>query len=363
MFDFLSPELFPIHLLFVFIFGSLWGSFFGLCIARIPAGQSIVSPGSYCFACGEPIGWRHNIPLISYWQLRRRCYICGTVFGSRHFWIELLSGLLFAWAFWARGYTLTLFISWVFAGLLLVASFTDIDHWIIPDRISLGGTVIGLVLAAIPFPNAQREWMIFGQPAFYRDHLIWEAGPFNMWFAPSWRVGVGNAAVGAAFAYGLMWAIGKIGSLLFRKEAMGGGDVKLFACIGAFLGAVNCVFVLFISSLFGVVIGVALILIGRLRERRLTRKSEPSRAADTDIETLTAGAMDCLFPEDESADRALHAGERAVLLNVLSQTPPKRAFRHHLPFGPYLAAAAYLVMLYHPWITEFVKSYLNFFGA
>jgi len=361
IFDFFGPRFFPLHLILVFAFGSLWGSFFGLCIARIPAGLSVVSPGSYCFACGQAIRWNDNLPLLSYWLLRRRCRSCGTVFSSRHFWIELLSGLLFAWAFWARGYTPTILVSWIFTGFLLVGAFTDIDHWIIPDRVSLGGAAMGILLAAIPFPEAAREAVALGRDVFYSDNIIWEAGPFNPWGHAFW-VGPANAAAGAAFGYGILWIIGKVGSLIFRKEAMGGGDIKLFAGIGAFLGIVNCLYVLFVSSLLGVAIGLSLILISRLRQARKAHSGSDQTPA-IDAETLTARTMACLYPDEDPQDRTAHASERNVVLNVLSQPPPRRAFRHHLPFGPYLAAGAYLVMLYHPWITEFVKSYINFFGG
>jgi leader peptidase (prepilin peptidase)/N-methyltransferase len=345
MYDILDPALFPIHLFFAFVFGSLWGSFFGLCIARIPAGQSIVSPGSYCFACGKTILWHDNIPLISYWLLRGRCRACGTVFSSRHFWIELLSAVLFAWAFRALGYTWMVLPAWALTGLLIVATFTDVDHWIIPDRVSLGGAALGIAIAALPFP---------------RDaHNVWfQAGPF---VEEVWWTSPANALVGAAVGYVALWLIAKIGSAVFRKEAMGGGDVKLFACIGAFVGAVNLVYVLFLSSFLGVIVGVMLILVNRWRSARLS--DEPEQSAGRNPERLADAALAHLEADDEPTEAKERAEQRKVLLNLLTQPTPKRTFQHHMMFGPYLAAGGYLTMLYYPKIEGIVYAYLNFFGG
>jgi len=343
--DIFDPGLFPLHLVLAFVFGSLWGSFFGLCIARIPAGQSIVMPNSYCFACGQTIHWHDNIPLLSYWLLRGRCRRCGTVFGIRHFVIELLSGLLFAWVFWERGYTPTILVSWIFTGLLVIATFTDLDHWIIPDRISLGGVVIGLVLALIPFPHTSA-------------HIVWAAGPFPFYEDFYWTP-LANAAIGAAFGYGIMWLIGRIGSWIFRKEAMGGGDMKLLACIGAFLGFVNCIYVLFLSSVLGVLFGIAILIFDKVRQRRQLAAMEEEEVGDAD--ELATRALYALYPEIESQKPEFLIQEKNTLLSVLTRRPAVRAMRHHLPFGPYLAAAAFLVMLYHREIENLLGIYVNFF--
>lgn len=352
-----DPDLFYVHLTMVFVFGSICGSFFGLCIARIPAEQSIVAPGSYCFACGKSIVWKDNIPLISYWMLRGRCRWCGTAFSSRHFWIELLSALLFALVFYTRchpdhgGYTLTVVASLAFTGLLLVAAFTDIDHWIIPDGISIGGAVAGIALAFIPFSKDAQNIVYMAGPfgpagIFYIDAAAW-------WVAPA------NAAFGAAFGYGIIWLLGRLGSLLFRKEAMGGGDLKLMACIGAFLGYLNTIHVLFVGSFLGAIIGIALILWGRWKTTR--NRVEETEADRSQAEDLATRAIQAIFPDDESGEDAAPRPEQAALRNLLEKPPARPVSRHHLPFGPYLAAAAFLIMLYHEHLTEFINSYLNVF--
>lgn len=343
--DIFDPALFPLHLAFTFVFGALWGSFFGLCIDRIPAGQSIVKPDSYCFACGKTIRWFDNIPLLSYWLLKGRCRHCGTVFGLRHFFLELLSGFLFAWAFWQRGYTPTILVSWIFTGLMVIATFTDIDHWIIPDRISIGGVVIGLVLALVPFSHGL-------------DNIVWSAGPFPI-HEDDWWTPVANAAIGAAFGYGIMWLIGRIGSWIFRKEAMGGGDMKLLAAIGAFLGFTNCIYVLFLSSVLGVIFGVGMLLADKVRGSR--RPSAMHATAIPAPDELATRALSALYPEIETEKPGFLVSERSTLLSILTRQKPAPPMRHHLPFGPYLAAAGYLVMIYHEQIEGLVTVYFNLF--
>ncbi len=350
--EILDPQLYPLHVAFWFVFGSLWGSFFGLCVARIPAGQSIVLPNSYCFSCGQSLRWYDNLPLLSYWILRGRCRDCGTTFSIRHFMIELISGLLFAWVFiafvpkdhLASGYVPTLPVAWVFTGLLLIATFTDLDHWIIPDSISLGGTVLGLILSAIPFPHST-------------SNIIYQAGPFP-WGHDFWWSPLANACVGAAFGYGIMWLIGRLGTLIFRKEAMGGGDIKLFACIGAFLGFMNCVYVLFIASVLGVIFGVSMIIAARLHRRR--EQDQVDAAGEPSAEDLTHAALEALYPEQDVDQSPALQPQRNLLLNILTQRPPAPTLRHHLPFGPHLAMAAFLVMLYHEHIQKLVTLYLDF---
>jgi len=358
--DFFTPDLFWLHAAMVFAFGALWGSFFGLCIARIPAGQSIVVPGSYCFSCGKEIVWYDNIPLYSYVALGARCRWCGTVFSSRHFWIELLSGVLFVWAFHAQGYTLNLIPTWIFIGLLVISTFTDLDHWIIPDRVSLGGAAIGIVVAFIPWPAASQMAIEF-RPSAEFDNIVFHAGPFNAW-SEAWWTAPANAIFGAAFGYSLMWAIGKIGTLLFRKEAMGGGDMKLLACFGAFMGYINCLYTLVLACLLGSVIGISLIVYGRWQTRRMQDAGKGEDLDAQDSEALAIKAMASLYPDYDAEDPARRP-ERKALLHLLTQPSAGKVFRHHLPFGPYLAAGAFLVLLYHHVFKRCVDAYLSLSGG
>ena len=131
------------------IFGLIWGSFFNVCIYRIPAGKSVVLPGSHCGNCGTFIRWYDNIPLVSYLLLRGNCRDCGMHFSARYFFVELLTGVLFLGIFLKFGVTWTLPFHLIFASLLFIGIFTDIDHFILPDRFTLGGAAYALVVALI----------------------------------------------------------------------------------------------------------------------------------------------------------------------------------------------------------------------
>ncbi|OPZ07282.1 MAG: Type IV leader peptidase family protein [candidate division BRC1 bacterium ADurb.BinA364] len=185
------------------------------------------------------------------------------------------------------------------------------------------------------------------------------AGPFSA-EQRAWWTAAANAACGAGFGYGVLWLVGKIGSLMFRKEAMGGGDIKLFAAIGAFLGIVNCLYVLFLSSLLGASFGIASLIASRWRGGAGRASEEMGEA---DAESLTARAMEYIYPDETPTDDSGRTRDRAALLNLLTQPPPSRTMRRHLPFGPYLAMASFLVMLYQPYFDAFVQRYLGLFGA
>ena len=146
---FFDPYYRTLHLSMTFIWGACLGSFFNVCIYRIPLGLSLSFPGSHCYRCGHPVRWFDNIPLLSYWILRGRCRHCGATFSIRYFVVELLTALLFSLCFYKIGYSLAFLPALILVSLLIIATFTDLDHWIIPDRISLGGLAAGLLLAAI----------------------------------------------------------------------------------------------------------------------------------------------------------------------------------------------------------------------
>ena len=144
-FSFLTYEpFFPLYVFLSFLLGSLWGSFCNVAIYRMPVGQSTVTPRSYCYSCGSMISGWDNIPLISYLILRGRCRTCRVPFSARYAGIEFISGCLYMALFVQFWFCWALPLYFVFTSLLLIATFTDIDHWIILDRISLGGFVAGV---------------------------------------------------------------------------------------------------------------------------------------------------------------------------------------------------------------------------
>jgi len=214
----------PIHiqiLLFAFAFGAVMGSFANVVIHRLPQGLSIVAPGSRCPSCGSPIRWYDNIPIVSYLVLRARCRHCGTAISIRYPLVETLTGLLYAGLVWRIGVVPMTFVLALFCWALVTVSFIDLDHRIIPDVISIPGTVLGLAAGFLPG---------FPRPV---DSVI-------------------GAAAGGGFLFLILFAYEKI----MKDEGMGMGDVKLIAMIGAFLGWQALPVTILVASLTGTVAGI-----------------------------------------------------------------------------------------------------------
>ena len=215
-----------VMLAFSFILGAVIGSFLNVCIYRIPAGESIVHPPSRCPACGAGIRWHQNVPILSYILLRGRCAACRVRISPRYPLVEALSGLLFALVFFHFGFQWATHVYWLFAASLIVITFIDLDHQIIPDVISLPGIVVGFICSfAVP-------WL-------------------------SWSDSLIGILVGGGSLY--LVAVGY--ELLTKKEGMGGGDIKLLAMIGAFLGWQAVLPVIFLSSFVGSLVGVPIMLL------------------------------------------------------------------------------------------------------
>ncbi len=216
-------------LIALFIAGSLLGSFLNVCIYRLPRSESIVFPASHCVHCNRPIPWYDNIPFLSYLILRGKCRYCARHISPRYFLVEGMTGAVTVLLFVTYGFQVAFAAFLLFSCLLIVASFIDFEHQLIPDVISLPGIALGMILS-IAFPQIH--------------HL---AGSM-----PALREAFAGALVGG----GSIFLLGVIGSMLFKKEAMGGGDVKLMAMIGTFLGWKMTLLVFFIAPLFGSVVGI-----------------------------------------------------------------------------------------------------------
>ncbi len=214
---------------FLFVFGLIVGSFLNVCIHRFPREESIVSPGSHCPACGKPVAWYDNIPLVSYLILGRKCRHCGIKISSRYFFIELITGIAFLASVRFFGWTGQAAASACFLAILLGISATDMEHQIIPDEFSLGGLALGFCFSAA-FPVLHRETEIL------RSILM--------------------SAIGALAGGGAIYLTGVFGEFVFKKESMGGGDVKLMAMMGAFLGWQGVLLVYFLSPLLALPLGV-----------------------------------------------------------------------------------------------------------
>lgn len=212
--------------LFVFILGALIGSFLNVCIYRIPAGESIVTPPSRCPNCGSFIRWYQNIPVFSYLVLGGKCSSCRVRISWRYPFIEALTGALFVLVYSSFDFSAATVVYWLLVAALVVITFIDLDHQIIPDVISLPGIIIGFLCSfAIP-------WL-------------------------SWS----DSLLGILLGGGSLWLVAVLYEFLTKKEGMGGGDIKLLAMLGAFLGWKAILPIIFISSLVGSLIGVPLMLV------------------------------------------------------------------------------------------------------
>lgn len=304
------------------------GSFFNVCIYRIPRGMPLSYPGSHCYRCGRPIHWYDNIPLLSYWILGGRCRQCGASFSIRYFIVELLTALLFLLGYSRIGPGLALIPGYLFISLLIIATFTDIDHWIIPDRISIGGLGLGLLLALV-WPLGLAPHNPLAEHNLLLDLLFDHVG-----YPPRAALPAINAFAGAAVGLLSMWGIGSIGSLIFRKEAMGWGDIKLFAMFGAFCGPASLLYILVFACFFGTIAGGIGLWLGR---RAARQKADPAIAPLESNPKLAEALIQ---------EHPLGGEERRAVLRALTKPGALGPVRHHLPFGPSLALAAVAVYLY-----------------
>ncbi|MFP4580180.1 MAG: prepilin peptidase [Candidatus Sumerlaeia bacterium] len=345
----IDPVLFPFHVVFVFLFGTLWGSFFNVCIYRMPAGQSISMPGSYCYHCGTPIPGFLNVPVLSYFILGGRCRECAVPFSMRYALIEFLTGLLFLAVFLRYGFVWHLLPYIVFTSLLIVATFTDIDHWIILDRICLGGAAAGLIFALIIplLPDDESARTVS------RFWVIGQMGPVSgqLWYGPFL-----NALLGALAGSGLLYLIGLIGKIIFRKDAMGFGDVKLLVMIGAFIGWQLAIVTIFLGSCIGAIYGLTALAISKVKKAKAPNEPATAICHYDEIQQI-------LDDESQAAQERgwkFTPAEKNVLNRILNEKIEKTGpGLHHLPFGPHLAIAAWLLMIFGPtfltWLTEYLE--------
>jgi leader peptidase (prepilin peptidase)/N-methyltransferase len=238
-----------------FAFGLVIGSFLNVVIHRLPRGESIVFPGSHCPACDAAIHPLDNVPVLSYLWLRGRCRRCGARISWRYPAVELLTGLVFAAIAWRTGPDLATPLLMVFAAGLIAAAMIDLDHRIIPDEISLGGLVLGLV--ALPLlqlaggaplgASLARSW----SGAFVGGGVLWTVAFLHARLSAAW---------GRRFAHWPEPGEGypKPTSLDYWTwfPGMGFGDVKLLAMIGAFLGPWGVLETIVAASLAGLLMGV-----------------------------------------------------------------------------------------------------------
>lgn len=326
---------------FAFVLGACIGSFLNVCIYRMPLELSVNEPKrSFCPSCKYQIPLYHNIPLVTWLVLRGKCANCGSRISFRYFGVELLTGLLFlavwlkVWAWGAPGWPAQAWVLalpyWILASLFIVATFIDFEHFIIPDEITIGGTVAGALLSfAVPLLQGQESnvaaglwslvgagvgfgalWLVvqLGKMAFGKKRLTFDKAQPLAWTRrdreADFTVGeeqmlwsdffyrgneqvlmkcmwleidgerFENASVRCECEWlhlgGRKWELvkvdvirGEITEVTLPREAMGFGDVKFIACIGAFLGWKAVAFTIMSASCLGAVVGMLTIAIGR----------------------------------------------------------------------------------------------------
>ena len=209
----------------IFILGLIVGSFSNVCIYRIPRNESIIFPASHCPKCHSPIKPADNIPLLSYILLKGRCRNCKSKISIQYPIVELLTGLIYLIIYLVYGLSIQSLIYIILSSALVIISFIDLNEQIVPDVISLPGIVIGFIIS---------------------------------FFVP--YISFINSALGILVGGGIILIIGLAGSAIFKKEAMGGGDVKLAAMVGAFLGWKYIIISLFLGFFIGALAGILLIL-------------------------------------------------------------------------------------------------------
>ena len=287
-----------IEAIFFFILGSMIGSFLNVCIVRLPQEKSVVFPSSHCPKCQKPIAWYDNIPLISWLVLGGRCRHCKGRVAFRYWMVELLTATIFLVFYYYFGAIEILPAYLVMVSCFIIATFVDLEHRIIPDEVSIGGMLAGLVLSVlIPQLHPSSENLLIGGfiagflvllclflewiYPFFCKHLMdpqeqHDDKPLKILILVSLVViyminariiqgppllnshlhSLACSMAGFIIGGGSIYAMGLLGDIIFRKESMGGGDVKLMAMIGAFLGWKIALLSFFIAPFFGGVVGI-----------------------------------------------------------------------------------------------------------
>lgn len=321
------------------IFGALVGSFLNVVIARVPKGLSIVRPASRCPRCLRPIAWHENVPVLSWLLLRGKCRGCKLPISIRYPLVELATSLLAVACVRQLGPTPWAVAAFAFLAALVALTYIDLDHWLLPRRITI--PFIGLGLAASFLPDAP---------------------------------GIVSSAMGAAAGFASFVVIGYVAERILKKEALGGGDLWLFAMIGAWLGAKALLPVALLASSQGALIGI--ILLQAARRKAASRNAEdgaiepPGVVADGAVESApVTGASEVQGGEvfvSESA--AVGSRERPVT----ALPPPKPTGDEELdawippegavPFGPFLALGAAEYLFFGEKLVSWYLGLLSFHG-
>ena len=220
---------------FSFALGACVASFLNVVIWRVPRGESIVSPPSHCPKCNAPIKWYQNIPILSWLALRGKCANCKAPISPRYILVETLGGVLFLAAFLNCGATYYTPVMWIWISLMIVGSMIDFDHRLLPDFVTVGGMILGVLFSGVNAIVYHSPFLVF------------------------------NSLVGLAFGFGLLWLIRWLGSKAFKREAMGMGDVFLMGAVGALFGPAVVLMTLILSSVFGSIVGLSMVALSKTK--------------------------------------------------------------------------------------------------
>ncbi|HAX61096.1 MAG TPA: prepilin peptidase [Elusimicrobia bacterium] len=219
--------------IFIFIFGLFFGSFANVVIRRLPYGNSIVKPASHCPKCLLPIKWKDNLPVVSFLILGGRCRNCKTKISIEYPTVELLTALIFLVGYFNFGISVNLLIFLILSIFLIIISFIDLHLRIIPDMLAISLLIFGLA---------------------------------SSFFNPLISFSFLNSLKGSLFGGVFLYSVAFLGAKIYKKEVMGGGDVKLLAAGGTFLGLKNIFLALLIACFIGGITGLFLILIGNKKK-------------------------------------------------------------------------------------------------
>lgn len=228
------------ELVIVFIFGLILGSFANVCIYRMPRDLSIIKPNSHCTSCNNFIKWYDNIPILSYIFLRGKCRNCGSKISFIYPTIEFICGLLFVSMYYLYDFSYILFPFCLLVFCLLVITIIDFQFQIIPDEISFFLIILGLLVSF-----------------------------FNVTLGDTIGQRILNSILGFLAGGGSLLIVAIVGKWIYGKDAMGGGDIKIMAGVGAFLGWDKVLLAIFIACLIGSIVGICLMLL-----KKIARKQE-----------------------------------------------------------------------------------------
>jgi leader peptidase (prepilin peptidase) / N-methyltransferase len=286
-----------------FALGLVVGSFLNVVIARVPAGHSVVYPGSRCPRCGHALAWFENVPVVSWLVLRARCRACRAPISLRYPAVELLTGVLFL-ACWLRfGASWSLLRGLLLVGFLVPLTFIDLDHWLLPFELTLPGLALGILSSAL---------------------LGWDA--------------LRDAALGAAAGFLFFWGLETLVRWLLGREGLGAGDKWLVALLGAFLGWQPLFGLVLLSNVQGALVGSMLFL---LRGRAGPALAVPPAPGPG----LSAAADGNPLP-----------GRPGLGMGEQVEQDDWRPGPTHLPFGPWLALAGLELLLLGPLLGRFLPA-------